>query len=211
MEQQSKKEYYEAARQEKMQARKLQTSEGKQRRVLTWTAVAVPVGIIIALLAYILIKTGGASIPDIGQTFPDQGRDHIADGASHPAYNSNPPTSGWHYATPADWGVVKEELPQERLVHNLEHGGIVIQYKPDLDKTIVEKLENLKKSAFECKLVVAPYKGLDKAIALTAWHRLYKTDTYEETTIKNFIKKYRDTGPEFVPCSAKAAPMQQAK
>jgi len=107
--------------------------------------------------------------------------------------------------------VYDKELPQEQLIHNLEHGGIVIQYKLDLDKAIIAKLEDLKKSEFECKLVVAPYKGLDKNIALTAWHRLYKTDTYDETTIKNFIKKYRDTGPEFVPCSVKAAPMQQAK
>src|SRR5512135_3336631 len=39
------------------------------------------------------------------QTFPEQSREHISDHASHPDYNSNPPTSGWHWANPQNWGI----------------------------------------------------------------------------------------------------------
>jgi len=35
-----------------------------------------------------------------GQWFPIQGQQHITPGQTHPAYNSDPPTSGWHSDTP---------------------------------------------------------------------------------------------------------------
>ena len=34
--------------------------------------------------------------------YPELGRDHIFPGQAHPDYNSNPPTSGWHFPQPAD-------------------------------------------------------------------------------------------------------------
>ena len=43
-------------------------------------------------------------------------------------YNSFPPSSGPHFQTPAPWGIYEEPIKQTILVHNLEHGGIVIQY-----------------------------------------------------------------------------------
>ena len=43
-------------------------------------------------------------------------------------YNSFPPSSGPHYQQPAPWGIYTDPVKQTILVHNLEHGGIVIQY-----------------------------------------------------------------------------------
>ncbi|MBI3335750.1 MAG: DUF3105 domain-containing protein [Candidatus Portnoybacteria bacterium] len=205
----NKKDLYEQRKQQKFEAKEARRKEQRKSQLFFGLAVGVPVLLIGGFISYILYTSSGAGIPDIGEFFADQGRTHIKEGEAHPAYNSNPPTSGWHYDTPVDWGVYKEETPEERLIHNLEHGGIVIEYKPDFDPSIIAKLEDLKTSEFECKLVVASNKNLDKNIAVRAWHRLYKTDAYDETIIKNFIKKYRDTGPELVPCSVKASQMQR--
>src|SRR3990167_4512427 len=60
----------------------------------------------------------------VGQEFENQGQAHIKNGESHPPYNSNPPTSGWHYVLPANWGVYAKPLADEQAIHNLEHGGI---------------------------------------------------------------------------------------
>lgn len=204
-----KKQLYEQKRQQKLEAKEARRKERRKNQLMFSLAVGIPILLIGGFISYILYTSSGANIPDIGELFADQGRTHIKEGQAHPDYNSNPPTSGWHYDAPADWGVYKEEFPQERLIHNLEHGGIVIQYKPELDPQIISELEELKTSEFECKLVIAPNKNLDKNIALTAWRRLYKAEGYEEETIKNFIKKYRDTGPELVPCSVKASQMQK--
>ena len=47
---------------------------------------------------------------------------------THPPYSSTPATSGWHYYQWARWGIHDKEVPEEILVHNLEHAGVVIYY-----------------------------------------------------------------------------------
>ncbi|NOH04996.1 MAG: DUF3105 domain-containing protein [Chloroflexi bacterium] len=50
-------------------------------------------------------------------------------------YNSDPPTSGLHYATEARAGFYEENIytyPAAYLVHNLEHGYVIIWYNCDL-------------------------------------------------------------------------------
>ena len=54
-------------------------------------------------------------------------RRHISEGTTV-EYNTVPPTSGDHYARWAECGFEEFELVDERIVHNLEHGNIVISY-----------------------------------------------------------------------------------
>lgn len=132
----------------------------------------------------------------------DQGRSHIDVGTSHPSYGSNPPTSGWHYASPARKGVYKEELADEQVVHNLEHGYIWISYRPDISLKIIKQLENF--NGFGKKIVIEPRKENDKAIALAAWNWLDKFDpasgdSLNDTELKrigDFIDEYINQGPE---------------
>ncbi|HYC79421.1 MAG TPA: DUF3105 domain-containing protein [Candidatus Binatia bacterium] len=133
-----------------------------------------------------------------GEFFVEQGAEHIAEGTTeHPPYSSNPPTSGWHWPSPAAWGVYKSALPDERFVHNLEHGGIWISYKPSVDAETIAKLEDFAQRYR--KVIVAPREANDSNIALAAWEYLEKMDVYDENTILNFIEAYYDEGPEKVP------------
>ncbi len=133
---------------------------------------------------------------------PDQGRVHIAIGAPHPDYNSNPPTSGWHYENPAEKRFYKKELSDEQLIHNLEHGYIWISYHPDASSEIIKQLENL--YSFGKKIVIGPRAANDKIIALVAWNRLDKFDPAFDDSLNNtelkrigdFIDKYINQGPE---------------
>ena len=47
-------------------------------------------------------------------------------------YKSFPPTSGAHYFQPAIWNAYEAPLVLVQEVHNLEHGGVVIQYGKDV-------------------------------------------------------------------------------
>ena len=40
-----------------------------------------------------------------------------------------PGTSGPHWTTPNNWGVYTQPQAESQLIHNLEHGGIVIWYQ----------------------------------------------------------------------------------
>src|SRR3989338_5338229 len=109
-----------------------ETARKKQwlKRISIWGGSVVIVG----GLTYLFVGSAQKTEENRpGEPFPIQGRDHIAVGAQHEPYRSNPPTSGSHYAQPADWGVYEQELPDEQLIHNLEHGGIWISYK-DIDQ-----------------------------------------------------------------------------
>ncbi len=133
------------------------------------------------------------------QSFAVQGRDHIARGESHPPYSSNPPTSGWHWDTPLDWRVYTVQQVQEQLVHNLEHGGIVIQYK-NLSGDELQRVTDLVRRD-NYHTILAPYPGLpgDNKIALTAWTKLQYCSGVDENAIRAFTNAFRDKGPELVP------------
>ena len=130
----------------------------------------------------------------IGDSYPSLGQDHIDVGTKHVAYNSNPPTSGPHYATPAKWGLYQNEIADETMIHNLEHGGIWISYK-DVDADTISKIESLAK-AHTYKIIVTPRANNDAKIVLASWTRLMKLDKFDEDTILNFIKSNLNKSPE---------------
>lgn len=114
-------------------------------------------------------------------------------------YNSNPPTSGPHYPYPAGWGIYKNPPADEFLVHNLEHGGVIISYNPNRIK--VQELERLRAQArslskFNARIIVTPRPNLDSAIALTSWGYLKKLDRYNPVVVKVFYDTHIGRGPE---------------
>lgn len=94
-------------------------------QLLKWGTYAVVI-LIIAGGLFFIVRQLTAPMP--GTAYQIQGREHITVGASHLPYNSNPPTSGPHYDNAAPWGIYDHELPDEQLIHNLEHGGVWISY-----------------------------------------------------------------------------------
>ena len=85
-----------------------------------------------------------------------------------PSWNSYPPTSGRHFYQSVIWGDYTEPVPLIQEVHNLEHGGMIIQYGNKVSKSDVAKID-----AFWRKdptaMLVAPLPNLGTKIALTAW------------------------------------------
>jgi hypothetical protein len=98
-------------------------------------------------------------------------------------YDSFPPSSGPHYAQPAPWGIYPDSIKQTILVHNLEHGGVIIQYGTGVGESDVQKLQSFYQDD-PYGLVVAPYAKLGKKIAATAWNE----PAYEQNQDANFSK-----------------------
>ena len=174
------------------------TRRNRRRRltkIAAFAAVAtVALLFIVSLFAGSLpVSLGSQGADGPGERFSDQGRTHLQErGESHGEYNSVPATSGWHYSdsgAPAPWGAYSEPLPDEVLVHNLEHGGVGIHYDcPDGCEELVGKLRPL--ASRVRKTIVSPYEGMDTTIALTAWNFLEKLDEYDEQRIADFIEAH---------------------
>lgn len=130
-----------------------------------------------------------------GTAYPDQGRAHVPDGTVV-EYNSNPPTSGPHYAVPADWGAHNRELADGALVHNLEHCGIWISYRADIAAQERSKLIEFARG-FATKIIVTPRAANDSPIAFAAWTRLLTMEAFNEDDAIAFIVAHLNrTGPE---------------
>lgn len=83
-------------------------------------------------------------------------------------------------------------------MHNLERGGIVIQYNPSLYQGSLDPLIALQRN-YPNKTVVAQNSRLTTAFALTAWKRLYTLDARDELKMTAFIDRYRNKAPERMP------------
>lgn len=166
------------------------------------TIVGIVIGTVIVLgvIIALAVRSGGVANrgEPLGDLVEDQGRNHIAVGEQHQPYNSNPPTSGQHWPQPAPWGIYDEEQPDEQLVHNLEHGGVNVFYKPDLPKEQVSRLEDIVRP-YRVKVILAPRSANDSLVALTSWTRILKLNEFDEAKVAAFIKTNRNRGPEFVP------------
>lgn len=136
--------------------------------------------------------------PMMGEKMPDEGALHVARGASHAAYHSNPPTSGPHWADVAGAGIKDEPMPDELVLHSMEHGAAVVWYKEGLDQTDIDKIKEAFVSA-EGKKIMLARKDLDVPVALTSWGYLLKLKTVDTATIKEFIETNNDRASEKAP------------
>src|SRR5712692_10546059 len=60
-----------------------------------------------------------------------------------PRYSSNPPVSGRHYLLWAKYQIYTAPIARAYWVHNLEHGGAVLLYRPDAPDSIKEALTRI--------------------------------------------------------------------
>ncbi|PIR86482.1 hypothetical protein COU13_00675 [Candidatus Kaiserbacteria bacterium CG10_big_fil_rev_8_21_14_0_10_43_70] len=190
----SRKQKREHVREEKRR----QTNFSKTQKTLVKYGLWVLALVVIGYGIFLLAQTAGPDGEDFSTRYDIQGRDHIADGASHPEYNSNPPSSGWHWASPARGGFYAESLPDERVIHNLEHGDIWIAYHPDISDEARSALESFAGQY----VVVSPRFENEGDISLVAWGRVDTFDiengVVDESRIKDFISRYDNRGPEKV-------------
>lgn len=138
----------------------------------------------------------------IGTKLPDEGNSHLPTG-QHATYNQNPPTSGSHWNSvappaPVAWGIKDTTQPNEAIVHNLEHGGLIVFWK-GLDANDVDKLKDLVRllsnNGFK-KIVLEPYADMNDArIAVSAWDWQIKLPGYDDVQIVKFVKAHYD-GPD---------------
>ena len=199
-------------------ARRLEEKRRRQRTIL-WSAVAV-----LSLLALIgLIVFMGRDEPQAQnqpvteqaraagreaagsegvKTFPMAGQDHIAANEQPDNWNSNPPTSGDHLATPLPPGVYDSDQDMRALVHNQEHGYVVILYK-GIPADQVDQLRQFVEARNGSKLVLAPWSGLESnGVALTAWQNLETMQRVNMDVVQAFVNDYmvpvgtRSTAPE---------------
>lgn len=128
----------------------------------------------------------------------DNGEKHV----DSVVYSVNPPAGGDHASAPSRAGFYDmANAPADvNLVHSLEHGFVVIWYRPDgVAAATVDRLREL--ARLHKWVLVVPRPSLPTAVAATAWHRRLLCPASAEPLsadgpIATFVTAFRDQGPE---------------
>ena len=182
-------------------ARAASTNYAWYRRV-PW--IAIVGGAVLLVIGVLVARSFGVGEGAGRYTGPGSGiGDHIAEGTPI-AYPSYPPTYGPHWPAPAAWGFHSEVVPDERAVHNLEHGGVVASYNnipPASLAALQALLTTYPKDKYgEVKLLIRPYdKIAPGTIALTAWNWIDELPAYDEARVRAFLDAHLNKCCEDVP------------
>ncbi|HLA98895.1 MAG TPA: DUF3105 domain-containing protein [Anaerolineales bacterium] len=175
----------------------------QQIRRMIWAGAGA---LLVALLGY---AVWAATRPAVGEEIAEMAdTSHVPDGTDPGPFNSDPPTSGRHYANTYNAGFYEEtdpeaqaQYPEGYLVHNLEHGYVILWYNCDLldaagcanlksqIKTVLDQENNLKVIAFPRKSITAP-------VVLTSWGRMMSFERFDPGSARDFVKNNRNKAPE---------------
>ncbi len=184
----------------------------RQRAILYGISGAGIVGLVVVVLIVVLAGGGGnakAAITTIRAQGCQYHKYPALPRAPHyttmtpnppPKWNSFPPTSGRHFVNPLAFGIYTEVVPEIRLVHNLEHGAVILQYGDQVSATQVRAITAWYQRDANA-VIVAPLPKLGAQVALTAWTDWTECTGFNEKAANAFRKAFRYHAPEQFPKS----------
>ena len=169
---------------------------------LTWAGIII-VGLIVGgYFVYTVFR------PAEGEAEAIAGSDHVEQGQPV-TMNSNPPTSGDHYASPMPAGFYDEHSPEVTdlpypegyLIHSLEHGYVVFWYNCDLVSEkecflLKEDISVAMDNSSVSKLIAFPWPSLEVPIVMTSWGQKLAFETFGAEQAEEFIIVNRLKAPE---------------
>lgn len=231
----SRKEQKEALRRERLE-REREAAEQARRKRMAGYGVGGALALA-AVVAVVLVLVLGGSKSE-GKVFPTGGsvpstkitnlskaaaaagcklssekarsRNHEVDPNKKLHYRTNPPTDGKHYQEPEPDGIYDKAPPDSHLVHNLEHGRIILWVKPSLSETDRKDIRALVDED-SYQMVLVPRAKMPYQVATSAWGRdpaplgtgfLMGCSRYGGKVfdaVRAFREEHRSNGPEPIP------------
>jgi hypothetical protein len=232
----SRKEQKERLRKERLERERAAKEAQRRKRMVGLGAGGALVFAAVVVVA-VLLLTGGSgdassSVYPGGGSVPDKktgnltaamkaagckqtqekatSREHATDINAKIKYRTNPPTDGKHYFDPAKDGAYDNPPPDAQLVHNLEHGRVIVWFKrslPDDARAAIKAFYD--EDTYQ--MVLAPRENMPYQIAASAWNRdptpngtgrLLACPKYTPAVfdaLRAFREANRSNGPEPVP------------
>ncbi|MGZ9224855.1 MAG: DUF3105 domain-containing protein [Anaerolineales bacterium] len=185
----------------KSKRQQMQERQRKQkfRNNLVWGGIGAVVVAIIAIVIWQGVRPAAGKSVLIMVSDP-----HIPADSDPGQYNSDPPTSGPHYAEEARAGFYDNnnyKFPAGYLVHNLEHGYVIFWYNCDLlDEAGCADLKGQIQSVMDdlggTKLIAYPWPSLAVPLVMTSWGRLQRFEIFDLEQAKAFYRSNLNKSPE---------------
>lgn len=187
----------------------IRAKDQRRKRMTTLAAIAAGL-IVVAIIGYVVWQNNQprteATALDVGETvlvMTDTG--HVEEGTDPGPFNSDPPTSGPHYAGTAERGFYDSDPfpshPEGYLVHSLEHGYVIFWYNCDLLSgpecdALKAQIKDVMKDEANFKVIAFPWDSIDVPVVMTSWGKLLKLETFDPEQAAAFVQANRNHAPE---------------
>lgn len=187
-----------------------------------WLVIAGAVLLGLAIVAGVvaLVTRGNsasaASVPDAMQaagcsytSVKSTSHNHVTSLSTKIHYNTTPPSNGNHYYQPALWGFYTTPANPIQVVHNQEHGGIVLWWGNKVPQSTIDQLHSFYDSSPNA-MFGTPYPALGKKIAISAWPSpagangtgvVATCSSFNKSAFTKFRDAFRGKGRERYPVS----------
>ncbi len=165
------------------------------------------------IVAVVLVIAGvlfwPAVTPVVGEAVPVmESSAHVEEGQDPGPYNTDPPSSGRHYASDLEPGFYDEAdseryepYPAGYLVHNLEHGYVIFWYNcEELGEKDCSQLKDQIQEAMDevdnFKVIAFPWASIDAPVVMTSWGKIQRFESFDVDAAVEFVKSNRNKAPE---------------
>jgi hypothetical protein len=184
--------------------RQVKREQRRKKKLFVTLGLSAVSLVVIALLAYSLLAASRPPIEEELPVMPDTS--HVTEGTDPGPYNSDPPTSGRHYAGTLNAGFynegdVQDPYPAGYLVHNLEHGYIIFWYNCSLVSEaecsgLKAQIKSVLDAENNLKVIAYPWNSTDVPVVLTSWGRILRFEEFDAGQARNFVQLNRNKAPE---------------
>jgi Protein of unknown function (DUF3105) len=206
---------------------------GRRHRTILYALSAVGIVALIVAVAFVelaggdrkeqrvatLMSAAGCTFRTVKAYVPPGQGVHVPSLTKKFPWNTNPPSNGQHYPLWAVWGFYTEPVNPRMVVHNEEHGGVVLWWGDRVPASTIAALHAFYDEVPDGSFGT-PYPELGSRVAISAWTgnpveygradywgqgHLAICPRYDPATkeaFEAFRALYRGHGPEGIPLSA---------
>jgi len=175
----------------------------RTRSILIWGGAAAGLIVLVAALLWPRVQpSAGLAVPVMESSA------HVEAETDPGPYNSDPPTSGRHYAESLPSGFYEESeaanfgaYPEGRLVHSLEHGYVILWYDCEelsQDDCIQLKggIRQVMDDAGNLKVIAFPWSSIAEPVVMTSWGQMLRLESFDPAAALLFVRTNRNRAPE---------------
>ncbi len=210
---------------------------GARHRAVLYGVAALGIVALVAVVAVValggsnkskdvarLMTAAGCSFKTVKAYVPPGQGVHVASLTKKFPWNTDPPSNGQHYPVWAVWGFYTDPINPRMVVHDEEHGGVILWWGPKVSQITIDLLRDLYNEQSD-GVFGTPYTKLGSKVAISAWtgnpadygHNGYfgqghlaicaRYDAATAKAFRAFRDAYRGHGPEGIPLSLDKAGM----
>ena len=123
-------------------------------------------------------------------------------------YNTDPPTSGEHYAEPLPAGFFEEtpagydaEQPEAHIVHSMEHGYVIFWYNCEIISAdectdLKEDIQGVMNGFNFLEVIAFPWNSIDVPLVMTSWGQSQAFESFDDVAARTFVTFNQNKSPE---------------